>query len=146
MSRITLYKKIKMFNEFRKILKLNKIEIEQTFGSRIDKAYRIYNVINVPKEYIGEAYDLKKSDIDRISESYLKEYASIIGKFLDSRGLKEMYDFYDIKKVDKYSYLIIIGFSLPNNPFRSNIYYTRLKYTYIILSFLLLIYSLILIF
>ena len=39
-----------------------------------------------------------------------------------------MYDFYEIKKVDKYSYLIVIGFSLPNDPFRSNIYYNRLYY------------------
>ena len=37
----------------------------------------------------------------------------------------------EIKKVDKYSYLIVIGFSLPNDPFRSNKYYDNLRYRFI---------------
>ena len=44
-SKISLYKKIKIFREFKKILILNKTEIEQVFGARIDNAYRIYNVL-----------------------------------------------------------------------------------------------------
>ena len=39
-----------------------------------------------------------------------------------------MYDFYEIKKVDKYSYLVVLGFSLPNDPFRSNKYYDNIRY------------------
>ena len=59
-SKISLYKKIKIFREFKKILILNKTEIEQVFGARIDNAYRIYNVLNIPLEIIGEPYNLRK--------------------------------------------------------------------------------------
>jgi len=125
--KISLYKKLKLFKEFKKILKLNENEIGQIFGSRVDDAYRIYNVLNIPEEMIGEPYNLRKSDIDRFAETMVKEYSSKISEYLDSKGLKEMYDFYEIKKVDKYAYLVVLGFSLPNNPFRSNKYYDNLR-------------------
>jgi hypothetical protein len=127
-NKISLYKKIKIFREFKKILRLNKTELEQMFGARVDNAYRIYNVINIPAEVIGEPYNLRKSDIDKVAETTIKEYSIKISEYLDSKGLKEMYEFYEIKKVDKYSYLLVLGFSLPNNPFRSNRYYDNLRY------------------
>ena len=125
--KISLYKKLKLFKDFKKILKLNENEIGQIFGSRVDDAYRIYNVLNIPEEMIGEPYNLRKSDIDRFAETMVKEYSSKISEYLDSKGLKEMYDFYEIKKVDKYAYLVVLGFSLPNSPFRSNKYYDNLR-------------------
>jgi len=127
-NKISLFKKIKIFREFKKILKLNKTELEQVFGARIDNAYRIYNVLNIPAEVIGEPYNLRKSDIDKVAETSIREYTIKISEFLDSKGLKEMYDFYEVKKVDKYSYLVVLGFSLPNDTFRSNKYYDNLRY------------------
>lgn len=127
-NKISLLKKLRIFRDFKKVLKLNKTELQEVFGARIDNAYRIYNVINIPVEEIGEPYNLRKSDIDLIAEKSVREYSSSISKYLDSKGLQEMYDFYEIKKVDKYSYLIVIGFSLPNDPFRSNKYYDNLRY------------------
>jgi hypothetical protein len=145
-NRISFLKKIKIFREFKKAIKLNKIELEQVFGARIDNAYRIYNVINIPAEMIGEPYNLRKSDIDKLAEASIKEYTIKISEYLDSKGLKEMYDFYELKKVDKYSYLVVLGFSLPNNTFRSNKYYDNLKYRLIPIVFISLILLLILIF
>jgi hypothetical protein len=127
-NKISFLKKLKIFRDFKKVLKLNKTELQEVFGARVDNAYRIYNVINIPVEEIGEPYNLRKSDIDLIAEKSVRDYSSDISKYLDSKGLQEMYDFYEIKKVDKYSYLIVIGFSLPNDPFRSNMYYDRLYY------------------
>ena len=73
---------------------------------------------------IGEAYSLKKSDIDRISETYIREYIFEVSKLLNSKGLMELYRTYEIKKVDKYSYLIVIGFSLLETPkLYNNLYY-----------------------
>jgi len=142
-SKISLYKKIKIFREFKKILILNKTEIEQVFGARIDNAYRIYNVLNIPLEIIGEPYNLRKSDLDKLSETSIKEYTNKISEYLDSKNLREMYDFYEIKKVDKYSYLVVLGFSLPNDTFRSNKYYDNIRYRLIptasILSIILLL-------
>jgi len=145
-NRISFLKKIKIFREFKNVIKLNKIDLEQVFGARIDNAYRIYNVINIPAEIIGEPYNLRKSDIDKLAEASIKEYTIKISEYLDSKGLKEMYDFYELKKVDKYSYLVVLGFSLPNNTFRSNKYYDNLKYRLIPIVFISLILLLILIF
>jgi hypothetical protein len=127
-NKISFLKKLRIFRDFKKVLKLNRTELQEVFGARVDNAYRIYNVINIPVEEIGEPYNLRKSDIDLIAEKSVRDYSSSISKYLDTKGLQEMYDFYEIKKVDKYSYLIVIGFSLPNDPFRSNKYYDNLRY------------------
>ena len=121
-NNIFILKKIKLFSLYKKVLKENRDEIEQSFGLRIDKAKRMYTVLNIPEEIIGDAFSLKKSDIDRISENYIKEYSSEITRFLTSKGLGELLTFYEVRKVDKYSYLVVIGFSL----FRSNEYYDKL--------------------
>ncbi len=128
MKRASFWKKIKLFKEFRRIIKLNETEIKEIFGARIDNAYRIYNVLNIPEEMIGEPYNLRKTDIDRFAETMVKEYSMKISEYLDSKQLKEMYDFYEIKKVEKYAYLVVLGFSLPRDNFRSNKYYDDIKF------------------
>ncbi len=45
---MSLFKKISIFRDYRKSLKLCKNELEQLFGARVDNAWRIYNVINIP--------------------------------------------------------------------------------------------------
>jgi hypothetical protein len=127
MDQISIFKKIKLFSIFKKIVNQNKVELEQTLNIRIDDAFRLYTVLNIPQEFIGEAYDLKKSDIDRISEGYIREYTSKLSSILNQKGLSELYTFYESKKVDKYSYLIVVGFSM----FKSDKYYNNLYYKFI---------------
>jgi hypothetical protein len=106
-----LLKDLTNYFSYRKIIKKNRIKLESDFNLRIDNADRLYTVINIPVDLIGEAYDLKKSDIDRISEGYIKEYLNKLSIYLNTLGLNEIYDFYDpIKKVDKYSYLVVLGY------------------------------------
>jgi len=119
-----MLRKIKLFYSYIKSIKKNQFELEQKFNLRIDKANRLYTVINVPEYLVGEAYSLKKSDIDRISESFLREYSAELSKYLNKIELQELYEVYEIKKVDKYSYLLIFGFSL----FKSNKYYNWLYF------------------
>jgi hypothetical protein len=103
----------------------------------------MYSVINIPIEDVGEPYNLKRSDIDKIAESSIKGFSSELGIFLDAKGLKELYDFYEVQKVDKYSYLLVFGFSL----FKSNEYYDKIRFrvipvvvlTSIIVSLILLL-------
>lgn len=121
---MNIFKKIKLFRAFKKGINDSKIELKNTFNVRVDGAYRLYTVLNIPEELIGEAYSLKKSDIDRISENFIKEYTSQISKVLNKNGLNELYSIYDIEKVDKYSYLIVIGYRL----FKSQKYYNWLYY------------------
>lgn len=136
---ISLIKKIRIFSQFKKILKVNRIELENKFNLRIDSANRLYTVINVPPESIGEAYNLKKSDIDRIADNFIREYSKELGAFLNSKELNELYEFYDLKKVDKYSYLVVVGFSLfKSDERRARIY----KYWVPILSVLTILTTL----
>lgn len=124
MNKISFFKKLKLFVNYKRIVKQNKIELERSLNIRVDNAERLYTVLNVPEELIGEAYSLKKSDIDRISETYIREYSGEVARFLNSKGLVELFRSYEIKKVDKYSYLIVIGFSLLETPkLYNNLYY-----------------------
>ena len=70
--------------------------------------------MNIPAEQIEEPYNLRKSDIDNLAQNYIKDYTSRISRLLNEKGLVELYDFYEIKKVEKYSYLVIFGFSVFN--------------------------------
>jgi hypothetical protein len=123
MANISFFKKLSLFFFYKKTLKQNKVRLERELNIRFDSAYRLYTVLNIPEELYGE-FNLKKSDIDKISENYIREYSFEVSKFLKSIGLNELFESYEIRKVDKYSYLIVIGFSL----FRSNVFYNNLYY------------------
>ena len=101
-KKLGFIKKIRLFSSYKKSVKSIKNILDQNFNIRIDSAYRMYTVLNVPEEIIGEAFSIKKTDIDRISENYIKEYSSELSKFLNKNGLSELFEFYEIKKVDKY--------------------------------------------
>lgn len=109
MNNSSFFKRLSLYREYKKIVRGNSSELEKKFGLRIDRANRLYTVLHIPPADIGDAYNLKKSDVDKISERFIKDYSSEVSKFLDSKNLKEMYDFYDIQKVDKYAYLVIFG-------------------------------------
>jgi hypothetical protein len=119
-----MLKKLKLFYLWKRTIKESKFELQQKFNLRIDGAQRLYTVINVPEELVGEAYALKKQDIDRISETYIRGFSGELSQMLNERGLQELFRVYEINKVDKYSYLIVIGFSL----FKSQRYYNILYY------------------
>ena len=127
MRKLSFFKRMKLFRFYKRSIKENRNELEQKFSVRIDRAYRIYTVLNIPEEVIGEAYVLKKSDVDRIAEAYIKEFSKELGEFLNSKGLSELYDYYTLTKVDKYSWHVVMGFSL----FRSNEWYDNLYFRYI---------------
>jgi hypothetical protein len=134
---MNIFKKISLFLEWRKAIIKNKKELAQKFNIRVDGAQRLYTVINIPEEIVGEAYSLKTSDINRISETFIRQYNSELASYLNGLNLTELYKSYDVKKVDKYSYLVVIGFRL----FESHKFYNRLYYVFtpivILLSILL---------
>jgi hypothetical protein len=124
MKKPSFFRQIKLFSFYKKKLKLIRRELLVNFNIKIDYADRMYTVLNINPDDIGEAFTLKKSDIDKISENYIKQYAFELSSFLDKKELTELYDYYKIEKVGKYSYLLVFGFSL----FRSNKYYNFLYY------------------
>ena len=114
MNKVSLRKKIQLYLTYRKTLEKNRENLFQNFTSRIDKVYRIYTVINLPKEELDEPYNFRKRDLDIFAEKYIRDYSQNIAKYLNSLGLNELYDIYEVKKVDKFSYLIVIGYKLFN--------------------------------
>ena len=138
-KKISIFKKIKLFRSFKKDIRGCAEELENKFNIRVDSAYRMYTVLNIPEDLIGEAYSLRKADIDKISENFIREYTGELSKLLNAKGLNELYEIYKVDKVDKYSYLIVIGFSL----FKSDKFYNRIYYrlipTVAILSAILLL-------
>jgi hypothetical protein len=137
-----MFNKIKLFYSYRKIIKSQRLMLSQKYSIRIDKAWRMYTVLNIPEELVGEAFSLKKSDIDRISDNYIRQFYTELGQELNKNGLTELFNIYDIQKVDKYSYLVVIGFSL----FKSQKYFNLLYYIGIPVSIILLILLSILVF
>jgi hypothetical protein len=106
-----IFKDLKLFFSYRKAIKKNKVNLEGQFYMRIDNADRIYTVLNIPTNLVEEPYNLRKSDIDAIAQNYIRDYINELSNYLNSIGISELYDFYEpIKKVDKYSYLIVIGY------------------------------------
>jgi len=140
MVQVSLFNKIKLFRKYKKIVDSCKEQLSTQFNTRVDRSYRIYTVLNIPQEIIGEAYSLRKADIDKISETFTREWTLELSKFLESKELTELYKVYEIRKVDKYSYLLVVGYSL----FESNRYYDNLYYKVFPSSALILLSLLIL--
>ena len=109
-----IFKQIYLFFIFRRNLLKAETDLKIQFNIRVDKIFRFYTVLNVPAEVVEEPYNLRKSDVDTISKNYVREFNSQLSQFLNSRGLTELYDLYDMEKVDKYSYLLVFGYSLFN--------------------------------
>ncbi len=123
---MNFFKKIKLYREYKKIIKENRVSLEANYSIRIDRANRLYTVLNIPEENFGEPYNLRKSDIDQISERFIREYITRLSTFLNEKGLSELYDFYEpVKKVDKYSYLIILGYKPLNTVEYNNFLWFR---------------------
>jgi hypothetical protein len=142
MKKVSFFKKISLYNFWRKSLSTRKSELLDNFNARVDSSYRIYTVINIPSALIEEPYNLRKSDIDLLAQTYIKEYSSKLSQYLNTLNLMELYDYYEVTKVDKYSYLIVFGFSL----FKSHIFLRNLLLTGIGISTILIILFLIFIF
>ena len=109
-----IFKIISLFFTYRSILKSIKIQLELEYNARIDNIYRIYTVLNVPENLIEEPYNFRNSDIETLSKNYILEYRRNLSNFLISKGLLELFDLYDLRKVGKYNYLLIFGYSLIN--------------------------------
>ncbi len=121
---ISFWKKYQLFKLFNKKIKEIELVLNNKFNLRVDKSYRLYTVFNIPEEVIGEAFSLRKADIETISETYVREYIQLVSEYLNENNLRELFRVYEVKKIDKYSFLIIMGFSLfQTNKFYDNIYF-----------------------
>jgi hypothetical protein len=111
---MNIFKKISLFLTYRSTIISIKRELELEYNARIDSIYRIYTVLNLPDVLFEEPYNTRTTDIDTIARRYILEFRQNFSTFLVKKGLLELFDIYEVRKVDKYSYLLIFGFSLFN--------------------------------
>jgi hypothetical protein len=117
---MNIFKKINLFFTYRSSIISIQKELELEYNARIDNIYRIYTVVNLPDILFEEPYNTRTSDIDSISRRYILEFRQNFSDFLVKKGLLELFDIYEVRKVDKYSYLLIFGFSLFNTKKTAN--------------------------
>lgn len=122
MKKLSIFKKIKLFNNYKKIIKSAIYELDTIFQLRVDDAYRLYTVINIPRDMIEDAYNLDKNYIDRVAESLTTDYTAKLAGFLNSKGLNELTTVYEMKQLTKYSFLVVYGFSL----FKTDVFIRRI--------------------
>lgn len=138
---MNIFKKIKLYWTFKREIKANRVTLESNFNLRIDRADRLYSVLNIPENVFEDPYNTRKSDIETISQTYVREYVNNVSKYLDSLGLQELYDFYEpVKRVEKYSYLIVLGYKPFNSVEYNTIVYYRLIPIISILSLISLLF------
>lgn len=111
---MSFFRKISLFFTYRNILNSISKELEIEYGTRIDNIYRMYTVLNIPETIFEEPYNLRRTDIDTLSRNYILDFRKNMSSYLVSKGLLELFDTYEIRKVDKYSYLIVMGYALFN--------------------------------
>jgi hypothetical protein len=138
--KVNLIKRINLFLFYILRVKNIKNELFDSLNMRIDYIFRMYSVINMTGEEVEEPYNIRKSDIETLSKNKISDYLKLVSDFLDSRGLRELYDVYEVRKVGKYNFLIIFGYSLFNTRKVANRFFYFLILI-LIFSLIFLIYS-----
>jgi hypothetical protein len=123
MKNISFIKKIRLFLLYRKTIKQIENELKRNFNLKIDKASRLYTIFTIPTEAIEEPYNIRRADFDVLVQNFIKSYTNDLSKFLNSKGLNELYGIYEMEKIDSYNYLLIYGYSLfKSDKFMMNLY------------------------
>ena len=109
---MNIFKRIELFFTYRKLILNLEKDLEINYNYRIDNIYRFYTVLNIPEEIFEDPYNFRTSDINMIARNFIADYRVQFQQYLMSNGLMELFKLYEIKKVDKYSYLLVYGFSM----------------------------------
>ena len=115
------FNNLKLYFFYKKTIRKNRDFLLSGFNIRIDMVNRMYAVLKIPEEVLNEPYNTRTADIEMVTSTYIKSYVTKLSAYLNSLGLSELYDFYGekIKKFDKSTYLVVIGFK-PINSVRMN--------------------------
>lgn len=108
MKKISFYKKLKLFREYRILLRRNRSKITDVnngLNLKIDNIGRIYTVYNCDESVSKYGMEL--------AEKYIKEYISQVSALFVNLGMTEYIGVWDITQLSEYSeldFLIIFGF------------------------------------
>lgn len=99
-----LFKKIKLFFLYLKLIKLNK-ETLNNYNIRIDRTKRLYTVFQIEDSEAIDVYGKRFFDIK------FEEFKIGIENLFFNLNLAEIIALYEIKKIDNNNYLLIFSYS-----------------------------------
>lgn len=109
---MNIFKKIKLFKEYKKSIKEHQEIFENQFGLEYNNWYELYTTISfkdTPEELINS------TGMDSIVEVEIKKYIRNFSATLENINLYEFINLYEIKKLNNYNYGITFGYSLSSN-------------------------------
>ena len=125
MENLSIFKKYRLFRYFKKLLNDNREIIsnkENGLNLRIDKAQRIYTVVNCSPDVAKYGKNLAEREI--------KEYVNKAEKLFINIGILEYIGIRDIEQISELDFLVVFGYK----GFNTTKFYNRLYIFYIILG------------
>ena len=82
---------------------------------------------------------LKVIILDLLVQNYIKSYTNDLSKFLNGKGLNELYSIYKMEQINSYNYLLVYGYSLfKSDKFMLNFYKLSAFFAFLVIILILL--------
>ena len=107
---MNLFKRIKHYYEYKKLVKKSKQDLYNDFNIRVDNIYRLYTVLNVPDE--TQIYG--KENADKLTETWIKSWLVRLDTFLVNKHIREFVIRQELTKIDDQNYLIVFRYKYLN--------------------------------
>lgn len=101
-----MFKKIRLFNFYRRTIKECEQELVDNFKLEKDLVYRLYTVVNIPPKLVEQYYP------EDISGPMVKEFVGKVDRYMKAKGLGELLALRDVQQIDNFNVKIVMGFSL----------------------------------
>jgi hypothetical protein len=112
--KVSLIKKLKLYFQYRKLLKEHKRNLLKTLGLKLDWLYRPYTVlpIQIPQEDIDTYGNPNLPSYINLKENYVKGYIKECDALFKTIGLSELVAIIKIEEYEENIVAIAFGFSL----------------------------------
>ena len=104
---MNIFKRITLFNVYRKALKENRLTLLNDFRIKVDYIYRMYTVFTV------EEADYKTYGKELV-DANLRIYKNKLDNYLNSIGLTELYGLSEQEKLSERDYRLVLRFAYLN--------------------------------
>jgi hypothetical protein len=109
-----MFKNLKHFIRYRKILLSNKLELFNLFNVKIDDIYRLGVNIRIPKDKMDVYNDYKYPviEINRILDNEIKKFFIKLDRYFLNKNLMEYLEVESTDQIDTDSAIVILKFKL----------------------------------
>ncbi len=114
---MNIFKRIKFYYEYKKLVEDNIKELKEQYNIRIDNIYRLYTVIHVS----DDVRSYGSEHVEALTEEWLKKWLIMFDTLLVNIHLKEFLIREELSKIDDHNYLLVMRYKYLN---LEKIYYT----------------------